>query len=148
MKTTIETPKTGGGARVLQKSSSGEKLYRTFSTRVTTYERELIKNYVKRKGGYYSSVEDFLENVAFQFIMERPYAKGGMNFYFPRSTTAPARGTDEVRRTGWVQLNFYLHYDLAEAVKAEVLALQKLNPNVSQAAYLYTGLRWALSKGV
>lgn len=130
-------------ARALAVDARGEHLYKTLTTRIMYTDREMLKEMVKKLSDQYASLEDLLEDIVYRFIVDKPYATGYI-FQFPLSVTAPIRGTDQVRRTGWVQLNVYANNKLADLIKQEVKTLQKYNHNISQAAYLYTALKWAL----
>ena len=119
--------------------------YMVLATRLNVFDRSRLSALVEKYPDVYNNQEDFLEDAAYKFYVNRPYVKGAM-FLFPHTPFTCARSTEEIRRTGWYQINFTVNNNLGRAIKDTVQHLRRYNGNISLSVYLYTALRWHMDR--
>ena len=140
----ISPPKLNLGQSRLTLKDKSPGSYEILSSRANGEDRSRIKYLVKVLETH-TNFEDFFEDTAYRFFIEKPYVRG-YNFLFPVNPIAQIRKTNLAIRTGWRQINFPLNHSLATAIREEVTRLQKYNKSISVVSYLYTALRWYLDK--
>lgn len=140
----VNPPKLNLGKSRLTLKEEKPGSYEILCSRAREEDRARIKYFVNDLETHVNQ-EDFFEEVAYRFYIEKPYVLG-YNFLFPVNPIAQIRKTNLAVRTGWRQINFSLNAELAQAIREEVVRLQKYNRSISVVSYLYTALRWYLEK--